>query len=119
MGYQMPIVCKEVVLPFANGDTVDGYKEKYGIDINDYLFIDVVHNSIDYKDNLGLVKLTVAVDSGELDYGIIVDDVHVFENTTEKKFLVVRPVFATNGNNTLLGGLAVTLTDGEFNVSEI
>lgn len=39
MGYEMPIVCKEINLPIANGDnlTIEEYKNKYGIDLKPYL----------------------------------------------------------------------------------
>ena len=42
MGYKMPIVCKSVVLPITKGDnlTLDEYKEKYGIDLSDYIILD-------------------------------------------------------------------------------
>ena len=42
MGYKMPIVCKEVNFPISKGDelTLEEYKEKYGIDLKNYIELD-------------------------------------------------------------------------------
>ena len=42
MGYQTPIVCKEMYLSIEDGDslTFDGYKNKYGIDLKEYVKFD-------------------------------------------------------------------------------
>lgn len=43
MAYQTPIVCKEVYIPVDlddDGMTLDEYKQKYGIDLNDFFSFD-------------------------------------------------------------------------------
>lgn len=41
MGYKNPIVCKEVYLPIPTGLlTFEEYKKKYGIDIEELIYID-------------------------------------------------------------------------------
>lgn len=78
MGYKMPIVCQEVYLPFERGDTLANYKEKYGIDINDY--ISVENGSIYAKDLKKPTKIFVVADARAQTYGITV---------TPLKFMIV------------------------------
>lgn len=71
MGYQMPIVCKEVYLPINSahlGDsiaTIDEYKREYGVDLK---------SLFDWKQNGNVphlaqpVKIFVVFDGGVSDY---------------------------------------------------
>lgn len=51
MGYQMPIVVKEIYLPVPYHDmSLEEYKEKFGIDLNEILYFgDITNGNIELK----------------------------------------------------------------------
>lgn len=54
MGYKMPIVCKDVIIPLDSNDndiTLDGYKEKYGIDLREFFEFDANSDTITFSLN--------------------------------------------------------------------
>lgn len=52
MSFKMPIICKDVYLPYIEGGlTLDQYKEEYGIDLRDYFVFGENDDSIRFKDN--------------------------------------------------------------------
>ena len=71
MGYKMPIVCKDLYIPISFNDsalTLREYKEKYGIDLSQYLEVDTNSDEI----HLLLPKFTKV-------YIVYVDDDHIPE----------------------------------------
>ena len=52
MGYKMSIICKELYIPVPTGEylTLQQYKEKYGIDLKEYLSLDGNYIKCDFGD---------------------------------------------------------------------
>lgn len=68
MGYKMPIVCKDVILPISLEDaglTLEEYKNKYGIDLKEFIVLNPINKCIEFKDgNYKLLIRNIADDSG-------------------------------------------------------
>ena len=117
MGFKNPIVCKEVYLPFVYNEKLsfDEYKEKYGIDLHDYLIIDGSDNisAVRQKD---YIKIFIAVDTNILEYGKIVEPLKFLYNET-KQVIVIRQTDDRNGE--ISSALFISYSEGKFGIGEL
>lgn len=97
--YKNPIVCKEIYLPFDSvsddGITLDAYKEKYGVDLRDYLEFSDSGNHITNKNLKTPIKIFV-IDTGYYNIAMPFQIVHL-END-DKDAILLQSVLSYNDN---------------------
>ena len=92
MGYQMPIVCKELYLPIPSTEaTLQEYKDLYGIDLRDFIELDEDAGYILFKIPYATKTFLVAPTSFNEDFGSAIDSypsVHEFTDITHQAYSV-------------------------------
>lgn len=117
MGYKMPIVCKEIYLPFKYQEKISfvEYKEKYGIDLHNYLVGDE-DMGISLVPQKEFTKIFIVLDASDAGYGKFVEPIAFLLNNS-KQVIVINQCDDESG--VLASCLYIKYSDGKFDSNEI
>lgn len=114
--YKNPIVCKEIYLPFDSdqddGITLDAYKEKYGIDLRDYLEFGDIANQITNRNLKTSIKIFV-IDTGYYNIAIPLQIVHLDNDKKDAILLQSRLIYNEDPANVSIDGFCCIVWDYE------